>query len=337
MIGHDTPAWRVVLDGQDLTARIAPRLLELTLCETRGEEADQLDLRIHDHDGQMALPTRGVMLTVAIGSHQQGLIDKGQFRVDEVEHSGAPDIISIRARSADFTKDLRIRKSRSWHGKTLGAIVGGIAGEHGLTPDIDAALSPIVIDHLDQADESDIHLLTGLSHRFDATLALRDGSLLFQPIGQGQPLDRRSPPLLTLTRRHGDQHRYCVVDRDVYSGVRAYWTDKVGARRKSVLVGKKDNAKRLRETYSSERIAREHAQSAWRRIQRGGATLHYTLAFGRADLSPEQHLTLTGFKPEIDGTDWLVIKTTHTLTGSQGFSTALELETGDAEDKPGDS
>jgi len=326
MIGHDTPAWRVVLDGQDLTARITPRLLELTLCETRGEEADQLDLRIHDHDGQMALPRRGVMLTVAIGSRQQGLIDKGQFRVDEVEHSGAPDLIAIRARSADFTKDLRIRKSRSWHGQTLGAIVGGIAGEHGLTPDIDAALSPLAIDHLDQADESDIHLLTALSHRYDATLALRDGQLLFQRIGHGQPLDRRSPPSLALTRRHGDQHRYCMVDRDTYTGVRAYWTDTAGATRQSVLAGDSGNAKRLRETYSSERIAMEHAQAEWQRLQRGAATLHYTLAFGRADLSPEQHLRLAGFKPEIDETDWLVIKTTHTLTGSQGFSSALELE-----------
>jgi len=328
MIGHDTPAWRVVLDGQDLTARIAPRLLELTLCETRGEEADQLELRIHDHDGQMALPARGVMLTVAIGSRQQGLIDKGQYRVDEVEHSGAPDLISIRARSANFSKDLRIRKSRSWHGQTLGAIVGGIAGEHSLTPDIDAALSPVAIEHLDQADESDIHLLSGLANRFDATLALRDGRLIFQPIGHGGPLDRRSPPLLALTRRHGDQHRYCVADRDAYSGVRAYWSDTAGASRKSVLVGTPDNAKRLRETCSSERIALEHAQAEWQRIQRGAATLSYTLAFGRADLSPEQHLSLSGFKPEIDGTDWLVIKTTHTLTGSQGFSTALELETG---------
>jgi len=58
--------------------------------------------------------------------------------------------------------------------------------------------------------------------------------------------------LLALARRHGDQHRYCVVDRNVYSGVRAYWIDQAGARRNSVLVGTQDNAKRLRETYSSE-------------------------------------------------------------------------------------
>lgn len=39
-------------------------------------------------------------------------------------------------------------------------------------------------------------------------------------------------------------------------------------------------------------------------------------------------MTVSGFKPEIDGTDWLVAKTTHTVDGSGGFVTALELERG---------
>ena len=47
------PAWRVLVDGRDLTERFRPRLLELTLTEARGKEADQLDLKIHDHDGAL--------------------------------------------------------------------------------------------------------------------------------------------------------------------------------------------------------------------------------------------------------------------------------------------
>jgi len=37
-------------------------------------------------------------------------------------------------------------------------------------------------------------------------------------------------------------------------------------------------------------------------------------------------VTVSGFKPEIDGTDWLVAKATHTIEGGGGFVTALELE-----------
>ena len=327
MSGHATPAWRVLMEGQDLTARLDPRLLSLTLTECRGQEADQLDLVIHDHDGAMALPSRGVLLTVSVGTHQRGLVDKGVFRVDEVEHSGAPDVISIRARSADFTQAMRIRRSRSWHGQTLGAIVSGIAGEHKLRPRIDPALASIVVQHLDQADESDMHLLTQLAERYDATMAVKEQSLMFLKIGGGKPLDMRSPAALTLRRSDGDQHRYVAADRESYSGVRAYWTDKAGASRKSVLAGNSGNAKRLRETFDTEKVAQEHAQAEWQRLQRGEATLSYTLALGRADVTPEQHVTLRGFKPEIDAITWLLTKVTHTITGSAGFSTALELET----------
>lgn len=337
MSGHATPAWRVVMDGQDLTQRISPRLLSLTLTECRGQDADQLDLVIHDHDGAMALPRRGVELTVALGTRQRGLVHKGVFRVDEVEHSGAPDVISIRARSADFTQAMRLRRSRSWHEQTLGAIVSGIAGEHQLQAQIDPDLAPIEIKHLDQADESDVHLLSQLATRHDATMAIKDQTLLFLKIGGGKPLDMRSPVALTLQRSDGDQHRYVAADRESYSGVRAYWTDKAGAKRKSVLAGDGESPKRMRETFDTEKVAMEHAQAEWKRLQRGEATLSYTLAIGRADVAPEQHVTMRGFKPEIDETTWLLTKVTHTITGGAGFSTALEMETLGGSDEVDDS
>lgn len=62
-------------------------------------------------------------------------------------------------------------------------------------------------------------------------------------------------------------------------------------------------------------------------MDRGTAQLSYRLAGGRADIYPEQTVNVSGFKPEIDGTDWLEAKATHTIDASGGFITALELET----------
>ncbi|MBV6887930.1 phage late control D family protein [Xanthomonas campestris pv. spermacoces] len=325
-MSYPIPQWRVVLDGVDLTERIAPRLRDLTLIECRGGEADQLDLRIHDHDGKMALPKRGVRLSVALGWKATGLIDKGTFIVDEVEYSGAPDIITVRARSADLTANMRIRRERSWHNTTLGAVLNTIAGEHGLTPRVAEALARTKLPHLDQANESDINLLTRLGQRFDAVATVKAGSLLFAPIGAGTTTSGKPLPSVTLTRREGDQHRYSVADRDAYTGVRAYWMDKGKARRQSVLVGTDDNAKRLQESYADEATARQHAHAELERVKRGMAKFDYTLAIGRADLFPEQTVKVSGFKPEIDGSRWLIAKTTHTMIGSSGFTTALELE-----------
>lgn len=107
---------------------------------------------------------------------------------------------------------------------------------------------------------------------------------------------------------------------------RAYWNDKKGARRKSVLVGTATNAKRLRETFDSECTAREHADAEWKRVQRCAAKLEYSLALGRATLHPEQRIDVSGFKPDIDDRIWLIAEATHSITGSNRFSTSLVME-----------
>lgn len=321
-------AWRVTLDGRDLTDRIRPRLLDLTLTESRGDEADQLDLRIHDKDGRMEIPRKGVEITLAIGWEGTGLVEKGRFLVDEAQHEGTPDIITVRARSADLTAALRTRKERSWHGVTLGAILQQIAGEHGLQPRIAPELAGTSILHLDQAGESDANLLTRLGKRFDAAATVKAGALVFLKIGGGTTADGKSLPGFEITRRDGDRHRWAEADRDKYSGVRAYWHDKAGANRKSVLVGDSGDAKRLKATYNSEGEALQHARAEWSRLQRGAGTFAYTLALGRPELYPEMRGRVRGFgKPQIDEPAWLIAKVTHTITGSGGYTTAVEMET----------
>ncbi|PPV04915.1 phage late control D family protein, partial [Xanthomonas bromi] len=324
-MSYPIPQWRVMLDGADLTDRIAPRLLDLTLTECRGGEADQLDLRIHDHDGKMALPKRGVRLVVALGWKALGLVEKGTFIVDEVEYSGAPDIITVRARSADLTASVRTRRERSWHNTTLGAVLSTLAGEHGLTPRVAEALARTKLQHLDQANESDMNLLTRLGQRFDAVATLKAGALLFVPIGASTTATGKPLPTAILTRRDGDQHRYSVADRDAYTGVCAYWVDKGKARRQSVLVGKDDNVKRLRESYADEATARQHAHAELERVKRGVAKFDYTLAIGRADLFPEQIVTVRSFKPEIDTQRWIISRLVHGVEES-GFRSSVQLE-----------
>nr|WP_229000438.1 contractile injection system protein, VgrG/Pvc8 family [Xanthomonas vesicatoria] len=201
---------------------------------------------------------------------------------------------------------MRTRRERSWHNTTLGAVLNTLPGEHGLTPRVAEALARTKLPHLDQANESDMNLLTGLGQRFDAVATVKAGALLFAPIGAGTTVSGRPLPTVTLTRRDGDQHRYSVADRDAYTGVRVYWVDKGKARRQSVLVGTDDNAKRLRESYADESTARQHAHAELERVKRGLAKLDYTLAIRRPDMCPEQRVRLANFKGEVDLQDWLV-------------------------------
>lgn len=53
--------------------------------------------------------------------------------VDESEHSGAPDIITIRARAADLGGEIRKRTEKSWHDTSLGTILDTLAKRNKLT------------------------------------------------------------------------------------------------------------------------------------------------------------------------------------------------------------
>nr|WP_289111254.1 phage late control D family protein [uncultured Halomonas sp.] len=326
MNAYPKPSYHITLDGTDITPRINGRLISLTLREQRGLEADQLDITLADHDGQLAIPPRGAELQVAFGWQEEGLVDKGRFTVDEVQHTGTPDQLTIRARSADMRGQLPGKRTQGWHDVTLGEIVTTIAGRNALEPVVAAVLNGIRIGHIDQTDESDLNFLTRLGERYDAIAAIKAGRMLFTVAGQGLTASGRAMPAITLTRRDGDQHRYSVTDRDAYSGVKAYWNDTRGAERQTVLAGTEENAKQLRPTYATEDDAIAAARAEWQRIQRGMAEFELTLALGRADLLPETPLTLAGFKPQIDATAWLVSEVTHSLN-DEGFTSSIKLET----------
>ncbi|ENE3076144.1 phage late control D family protein, partial [Escherichia coli] len=180
-----------------------------------------------------------------------------------------------------------------------------------------------------------------------AITTVKSSNLLFiMPGGgvnaQGQPL-----PSFAITRSSGDRHQFRIADREAYTGVRAYWLDLNYGKKKKVSVkrrkppkpkkeksssregdymeGAEGNVFVLRKTYQNEQAARRAAAAKWQQLQRGAASFSITLARGRAELYPEMHGTVTGFKSEIDNQDWIIAKAEHTIDNS-GFTTQLELE-----------
>ncbi|MDY7547258.1 phage late control D family protein [Glaciimonas sp. CA11.2] len=320
------PDFRVTLDGRDLTAIIHPRLISLTLTECRNESADQLDLALDDTDGQLAIPSKGAKIHLHIGWKHSGLVDKGTFTVDEVEHSGAPDTITLRARTVNLIDTFRRVEEHSFHDTTLGAIIEMIAFRQQLTAGIAEALRNVAIKHIDQTRESDAAFLRRLGKRYDAVATVKNDTLIFMPASRSQTMSGKPLPPIDITRQLGDSHRYHSAERDSYTGVRVFWQDDKQVLRRSVVAGTAGNAKRLRTTYANEADARTAAVAEWLRIQRGLATFELTLAVGNPEFMPQSPVTVSGFKATIDSVDWLTAKVTHSI-GSNGFTTAIELET----------
>ncbi|WLI08317.1 phage late control D family protein [Pseudomonas sp. FP597] len=323
---YPVPAFRLSVDGNDIAHLISPRLMTLGLTDNRGVEADQLTITLSDHDGLLSIPPKGAVLRLWLGWSDTGLVDKGTYTVDETEHSGAPDVLSIRARSADLRKGLKTKRERSWSNTTLGDVLGDIAIGNGLTATVAGALDGLPILQLDQANESDANLISRLGEEFDAVASVKAGCLLCLPAGGGKTASGMDLPHITLIRADGDQHRYLQADRDSYDGVRAYYYDVNSAKKQEAIAGGGENLKDLRHTYSDQQSALRAARAEFRRLQRGSATLSYTLAMGRPDLIPELTYTLQGVKAEIDEIIWYGGNVEHSLTADGGYTVSLDLE-----------
>ena len=323
---YPVPAFRLTVNGNDIAQLISPRLMSLELTDNRGIEADQLSITLSDHDGLLAIPPKGAVVRLWLGWSDTGLVDKGTYTVDETEHSGAPDVLSIRARSADLRKGLKTKRERSWSNTTLGKVIGDIAMGNNLTSTVAGALGTLPILQLDQANESDANLITRLGEEFDAVASVKAGCLLCMPAGGGKTATGLALPHITLTRTDGDQHRYLQADRDSYDGVRAYFYDVNSAKKQEAIAGGGENLKDLRHTYSDKQSALRAARAEFNRLRRGSATLSYTLAVGRPDLIPELTYTLQGVKDEIDEIIWYGGNVQHSLSPDSGYTMSLELE-----------
>ncbi|EKJ7333642.1 phage late control D family protein [Klebsiella pneumoniae] len=340
------PALNVLMGGKALTV-LDDKLISLELTDNRGFNADELTISVDDSQGDIALPPRGAELSVSLGWQGEPLIYKGIYIVDEVSHSGPPDRIDITARSADFRDEFNVKREVSWHDVTVERIVSAIAHRYKLKPIISEQLMNAEIDHADQTQESDMSFLTRMADILGAIATVKNGCLLFILPGGGVSANGKALPEFAITRSSGDRHSFRIADRDAYTGVQAYWLDldfgkkrKVTVRKRKkttekkprsssregdYIAGEDGNVFVLRTTYSSEIAAQRAAAAKWQQLQRGAAEFNLTLAYGRADLYPEMHGTVTGFKEAIDNQDWIIAKATHTIDDG-GFKTQLELE-----------
>ena len=363
---HRTPAFKVVITTkdnkqQDITQVVSSRLINLSLTDNRGLEADTLDLELSDHDGKLALPPRNATISLALGWKGAPLIDKGKYSVDEVQFSGgasSADKLTIRARAADLKGSFTEQKERSFHKKKLGEIVDEIAQSNKLKSQVAKELASRLIDHIDQTNESDINLLTRLAEEHGAMCTVKNGTLLFMPLGKAKTATGKDIPLRQITRKNGDNYNFSIAESENYKAVRAYWHDTDSGKRGEITVDENtkivkkqrmtkgrrlskrkyneieqqelitsdsSQIKSLRHTYASEKNAITAAKSAYDKLKRGVATFSLNLAFGEPDLMPETPIELSGFKAEIDATNWLITRVTHNLSDA-GFTSQIECE-----------
>lgn len=322
-----TPIIRLTADDKPLNDMVMARIISLTITDNKAHDADELTLTLDDHDGKLAMPKRGVTLQCWLGYIDAGIHDMGSYIVDSVEWSGTPDTITIKAKSADMKRSLKAGRSQSYHNKTLGDIAQQIAQRHELQLSITSDLAVINVGHIDQTDESDLHLLTRLCWLFGAAVNIKHGKLLiFKPYANisvtGLPLT-----LTTITRQTGDQFRFSIEDRQAdVDNVQASYHDKNTAQRVTVETDQGGKtAKKLKGNHKDKTTATAAAMAEKKRIEGEQAKLSINCAYAYPAITTEAPIILQGYKAELDALRWTVDKATHSYSKNSGLTTQLDL------------
>lgn len=324
------PAFQVIADQKDITDLLRDRLLSIRTTDKPGLEADECEIHIDDRDGAVAFPRKGATLEISLGYEGEALTFVGKFKVDEIEVSGPPQSIAIRAKPANIAATMKSQKRHSWEGVNLADIVGDIARRNKLQPlcRVEAA-----VPRADQINESDMHFITRLAKQHGATATVKDGKLIVATRGEGKSGSGKPLPSITLHRDDLASYSLTFPDRALFGEVQAnYHNTKTGKLEEIVLpnpnapAGVQAPRHTERHVHPTKEAAKAAAESRQAALNRATMTGKLELMKGRADVGAEKWLELTGIKDEANGT-YLIESVEQTFTKS-AWVTSININAG---------
>ena len=313
------PQFKILANQTDITQSIQQRLISIRITDESGIKGDTLDIQLDD-EPPIEWPRHGAELEVLIGfnktTHNAGLVRQGLYIVDEIAHSGPPNTFTLRGKASN----LKQPKTRSWNEVTLGDLVNTIAQEHAMSAKVGETLKDYAIAHVDQTDESDLHMLTRLARDVGAMVKPVAGYLVMVPRGEAKSATGQSLPLMTITADQIKQHHVTQTEARQYDAVVTYWHDTQTAKREAVQVGE-GRVFMSRHTYADETTARSAAKAKLHQFKRSSLQLSLTL-IGNPNLMAEGKINVTGLRHPINGS-WVIERVVHQIN-DQGFTSRID-------------
>ena len=196
-----TPDFRIFANRNDITATIQDRLLSLRLTDEAGLKSDDVEIVLDDRDIAIELPGAGARLDVALRYREIDVVHMGRYFVDEVELSGPPSTLTVRAKAVDFVAGMQEQKTRAWVDVTLAELVESIAAGHSYQAVVASRFEDISLPHVAQTAESDLNLLVRLARDHGAVIKPMSTRFCFVEEGAEGKLDKlqRQSATLSLT------------------------------------------------------------------------------------------------------------------------------------------
>lgn len=218
--------WRLLYAGKDITAELAPSILEISYSDHLQGESDELEVSLEDR-GQLFksswFPTRGDKLHLAIGYAGEKLHTIGAFEIDEIEFSGPPDAVRMRALAAGVKEALRTDLTNAYEGRTLRQIAEEVAGRNGLDLIGSGKAPKRKYRRVTQHEESDLAFLNRLGRDDGITFSIKDGRLIWHD----QELLNAADTVLVVRRTQVGTFRFSANTATTYKACSVMYHDPV--------------------------------------------------------------------------------------------------------------
>lgn len=319
------PAFRLIAKGvQDITGTVASRLLSLEITDKAGVESDRLTVTLDDRDQLLNIPQTGDPLEVFLGYLPGTLVRMGKFFVDETRLEGPDRKMTISANAIDMTSGIKSPKERSFDNITLGDLTNTIAGDNSLIPAIPGTLASHPLTHVDQS-ESDLQLISRVASEHGATVKVSDGRLVVAERAGGKTASGGDLPRAIISASDCASWSCTITERGRYKSAIAKYQDYLGGEQKEAIAGDGEPSLTLRNSYLDEQEAAQAAKSKLAVSNRGTRKVQISGLIGDPTMGAERLATISGFRDEVDGSDYVVDSVTHSFSDG-GYTCSIDLE-----------
>lgn len=326
-----TPRYRIEADGVDVTAGFNDRMIDLTVTDHDGMQADEFRVQLDDRDFRLVPPRKGAILSVWMDDGRGGgLAPMGEFEVKGRTRrfsKSAGRVMEISGKSADMRKTLKRPWSQAYTNTTYEGLVQEVAARHGLTAKVSPSIASLRIEYEGQAEESDLHLISRLARDVDAICKVSKGQIIMRARD-----DLDMAPLLLRQSDFID----CQVsddDRAQHSRSTAHHHNRGKVRRDPESYDNDEGDQygdapehQLRHTYPTADRAQAAAKGRMRMLQRKEKRLHGVLTGDTTIMAGLPAVIAWGL--ELYDGAYTLKTVVHHMTKSGGMTTTIDSDKG---------
>lgn len=309
------PNYKVIINNIDVTTQINKNTSFIEFRDEEGTLADEVTIKA---EGLFKRPKKGDELKLYIGN-QEELFFCGLFIVQNSKISqGQENQTSITATGADFSSDLKVKRSQSYENISLKDLANIIAKRHDLK--VSSDLDDKYVMHIEQTNESDLHFLKRVAKENNALFAIKNSTVILKNKIKNNKKSS-SLPRFYLPIKELENLIIETRNKTYYNSCKAIWRDTKENKTLNTVVGSGTPQLKLKDSFENLADAKAKATAALQKANSKTKTGDFKAAGFKAYAGG---ILIINGTIEDDG-EYHITQITHTID-SNGWNMSMQVE-----------